>query len=204
MLLVTQPATPGQSFLVGTARESAGIQRALSSSDAELTLLDDREATTAAVQEAMAQHPWVHMACHGSQEIVGDPTQSAFMLHDGRLSLVDLMGTASDNAELAFLSACQTAFGHLKNPEESAHLAAGMLAVGFKAVIGTTWSIWDDDAPVVVEAFYKELVALRSSGTLGLGETGAAYALHEATRVLREKVGDREFMRWIPFVHFGA
>ena len=79
-----------------------------------------------------------------------------------------------------------------------------MLAVGFKAVIGTTWSIRDDDAPVVVEAFYKELLALRSSGTLDRGETGAAYALHEAMRVLRGKVGDSNFMRWVPFVHFGV
>ncbi|KZV67447.1 hypothetical protein PENSPDRAFT_583974, partial [Peniophora sp. CONT] len=204
VLLVTQPATPDQSPLPGTARESAGLLRALATLDIRSTVLDDKDAIVSAVQGAMPQHSWVHLACHGSQDIMDDPTQSAFMLHDGRLSLADLMGTVSHNAELAFLSACQTAVGHIKNPEESAHLAAGMLAVGFKAVIGTTWSIRDDDAPVVVEAFYKELLALRGAGTLGQGETGAAYALHEAMRVLRETVGENSFMRWVPFVHFGV
>ena len=105
---------------------------------------------------------------------------------------------------LAFLSACQTAVGDRKTWEESARLAAGMLAVGFKGVVGTMWSIGDADAPIVVDAYYKELLALRSSGTLRKGETGAAYALHEATRVLREKVGVDNFVRWVPFVHFGA
>ena len=78
-----------------------------------------------------------------------------------------------------------------------------MLAVGFKGVIATMWSIVDADAPVVVEAYYKELLALRRAGALGRGGTGAAYALHEATRVLREKVGEEKVVKWAPFVHFG-
>ena len=135
---------------------------------------------------------------------MADATKSAFALCDGPLTLADLMRTVADNAELAFLSACQTAVGDANTPEESAHLAAGMLAVGFKGVVATMWSIVDADAPVVVEAYYKELLALRAAGKLGKGETGAAYALHEAQKVLREKVGVTEFMRWAPFVHFGV
>ena len=114
------------------------------------------------------------------------------------------MATVADDAELAFLSACQTAVGDEKTPEESAHLAAGMLAVGYKGVVATMWSIMDEYAPIVVEAYYKKLLALRSDGELGEGETGAVYALHEATRVLRKKVGEDKFMRWVPFVHFGV
>ena len=38
---------------------------------------------------------------------------------------------------------------------------------------------------------------------LGKGETGAAYALHEATKQLRAIVGEKQFSRWAPFVHFG-
>ena len=92
------------------------------------------------------------------------------------------MNTVSDNAELAFLSACQTAVGDEKIPEESAHLAAGMLAVGFKGVVATMWSIRDEDAPVVVEEYYKKLLGFRNTGNVQRGQTGAAYALHEATR----------------------
>ena len=110
----------------------------------------------------------------------------------------------SDKAELAFLSACETALGDRKIPEESAHFAAGMLAVGFKGVIATMWSIYDADAPIIVEAYYKKLLELRASGAVPVGHTGAAYALLHAMGVLREKVGESEFHRWVPFVHFGA
>ena len=113
------------------------------------------------------------------------------------------MGTASKDAELAFLSACQTATGDKKNPEESVHLAAGMLAVGFKGVVATLWSIGDEDAPVVVDAYYKKLFELRGSGMLKNSQTGAAYALHEAVKVLRERVGGSKFVKWATFVHFG-
>ena len=150
----------------------------------------------------MSQYPWIHLACHGKQDAT-DPTQSAFHLYDGPLTLSALMNTTSDNAELAFLSACQTAVGDEKIPEESVHLAAGMLVVGFKGVIATMWSIGDEDAPTVAEAYYKKLIEPRNSGEVKVG-TGAAYALHEATRVLRGKVGEENVVKWAPFVHFGV
>ncbi|KZV77212.1 hypothetical protein PENSPDRAFT_568231 [Peniophora sp. CONT] len=202
-LVLTQPDTPHSSPLPGTHLEGRRLQEVLAGSQIDSTLLEHTKATVAAVKSAINQYPWIHFACHGKQHS-GDPTQSAFALYDGPLSLAALMSTTAENAELAFLSACQTATGDEKNPEESAHLAAGMLAVGFKGVAATLWSIGDRDAPIVVEAYYKELLKLRESGTLGKGETGAAYALHEAVRVLRERLGENKFVRWAPFVHFGV
>ncbi|KZV62883.1 TPR-like protein [Peniophora sp. CONT] len=202
VLIVTQPSTPDHTPLPGTVLEGNRLRDTLAASGITSKWLNNEFATLHEVRIIMKEYPWIHLACHGSQNRE-DATQSAFHLYDGPLTLTDLMGTAADNAELAFLSACQTAVGDKEVPEESAHLAAGMLAVGFKGVIATMWSIQDADAPIVVEAYYKELLALRSSGTLGKGETGAAYALHEATRVLRETAGETSFMRWVPFVHFG-
>ena len=164
--------------------------------------LEGDSGTVATALAALPRHSWIHLACHGFQK-PENPIASAFALYDGPMTLSALMGTESRNAEFAFLSACQTAVGDEKVPEESVHLAAGMLAVGFKGVIGTMWSIRDEDAPVVAEAYYKKLIELRSGRTLLKAETGAAYALHEATRVLREKVGESNFVRWIPFVHYG-
>ena len=131
--------------------------------------------------------------------------KSAFALYDGPLSLAELMSTtATGRAELAFLSACQTAVGDEKIPEESMHLAAGMLAVGFKGVVATMWSIRDEDAPIVVAEYYKKLLDIRNTGSLQRGQTGAAYALHAATKRLREEVGEKSFERWVPFVHYGV
>ena len=167
------------------------------------TSLDDESATVEAVRAVVPRASWVHLACHGSQD-PDDPTQSAFRLYDGPLTLAMLMSTVADGAELAFLSACQTAVGDEKVPEESVHLAAGMLAVGFKGVIGTMWSIFDDDAPIIAEAYYTKLLELRSSGDVAPGYTGAAYALHHAAKVLREHVDEKKIWRWAPYVHFGA
>ncbi|KZV76155.1 hypothetical protein PENSPDRAFT_747858 [Peniophora sp. CONT] len=198
MLVVAQPATPGLSKLLGTQQECARIRELLPASN----FLNHEEATTAKTRSVMGQYPWLHLACHGVQDMA-KTTQSGFILYDGRLTLTALMEIVSENAELAFLSACQTPAGDEKIPEESAHLAAGMLAVGFKGVVATMWSIWDVDAPVIVEAYYRKLLELRGSGELTAGYTGAAYALHEAMKVLRERVGEEKFERWIPFVHFG-
>ncbi|VDC06285.1 unnamed protein product [Peniophora sp. CBMAI 1063] len=203
VLIVTQPDAPGLPPLPGTLVEGERLQALLSSSHTPFTTFNGVEATTSIVSEVLGQHSWMHLACHGSQHLA-DPTQSAFALHDGPLSLVTLMAMVADNAELAFLSACQTAVGDEKIPEESIHLAAGMLAVGFKGVVATTWSIQDDDAPHVVEAYYETLLRLRASGKVRSGETGAAFALHEATKSLREKIGVDSIVRWAPFVHFGA
>ncbi|KZV67211.1 hypothetical protein PENSPDRAFT_755069 [Peniophora sp. CONT] len=203
VLVVTQPNTPGMPPLPGTTVEGERLRQVLSQAQIAHSAFNGKQASTTAVRAALDDHPWLHLACHGSQDIT-DPMKSAFALYDGPLSLTDLMATTANNAELAFLSACQTAVGDEKIPEESMHLAAGMLAVGYKGVIATMWSIRDDDAPLVVEAYYKKLLGLRASGTLGKGETGAAYALHDATKRLREEVGEKEFARWAPFVHFGV
>ncbi|KZV68454.1 TPR-like protein [Peniophora sp. CONT] len=202
VLVVTQSETPGLSPLPGTVVEGERLGDVFSESRMTCSALTGERASTGIVRAYLDDHTWLHLACHGLQD-PKDPLQSAFALHDGPLSLRDLMTTTADNAELAFLSACQTAVGDEKIPEESMHLAAGMLAVGYKGVVATMWSIRDDDAPLVVEAYYKKLLGLRASGTLGRAETGAAYALHEATKRLREKIGEKEFVRWAPFVHFG-
>lgn len=203
MLLVTQPMTPNHTALPYTEEERTCTQNILEQANIPTRILTHEEATVAAVSGAIDGHSWLHLACHGKQDW-NDPTKSAFSLYDGPLSIPNLMRTAGDSAELAFLSACQTAKGDLHIKEEAAHLAAGMLAVGFCGVVGTMWSIGDADAPVVVEAYYTKLIEMRNQGLVAPGETGAAYALHEAVGRLRERVGEKNFEKWAPFVHYGV
>ena len=203
LLVVTQPATPGQSPLPGTADEGTRLAKIFSMPHFSSNALDHKHATVDAVLRAISEHSWVHFACHGSQNLA-DPTQSAFALYDGPLTLERLMGTVAENAELGFLSACQTAVGDENVPEESAHLAAGMLAVGFKGVVATMWSIQDADAPIIVEAYYNKIINhIRMVTSPEKGTTGAAEALHIAVGQLRQLVGVKKFERWAPFVHFG-
>jgi CHAT domain-containing protein len=89
----------------------------------------------ALLEEAPAQI--LHMACHGIQD--SDPLKSSFLLHDGRLSIEDIIQLNLPHASVAFLSACQTAKGDQNSPDQAVHLAASMLFCGFRSVVGTMW-----------------------------------------------------------------
>ncbi|KAF8906167.1 CHAT domain-containing protein [Mucidula mucida] len=189
---VSQPATPHQIPIPSTITEVKAIQHVATSHG--LTWLNDSAATTSAVLADMEEHAWVHLACHAVQDPL-EPLQSAFLLHDGGLTLRSIMRLRFDRGKaLAVLSACQTATGDSKVPDEAVHLAAA----GFQNVVGTMWSINDKDAPVFATAFYSYLINEASGDS---GQT--AQALHHAVRKLRDQVGESNFLKWVPFIHVG-
>jgi CHAT domain-containing protein len=98
----------------------------------------DGGATVQRLIEGMQSASVVHLACHGAQN-EEDPLQSGFVMHDGMLTLSQLMELDVPNAAVAFLSACETAMGDGNLPDESVHLAAAMLFLGFRSVVGTMW-----------------------------------------------------------------
>ncbi|KAI0033892.1 hypothetical protein K488DRAFT_46758, partial [Vararia minispora EC-137] len=121
-----------------------------------------------------------------------DPRKSASALYDGRLELTTLMAKSMDDATLAFLSACQTVTGDAKLPEEAVHLVAGILAVDYRSIVGTMWSVGDNDALLVADEMYGCLREDPAHLDGGLEhESGTAYALHGAVKTLRESVGER-------------
>ncbi|KAJ7226827.1 CHAT domain-containing protein [Mycena pura] len=146
------------------------------------------------VQKAMKASRWVHFACHGVQSTT--PTESALLLAgSSRLTLSNIIKLSLPNADLAFLSACQTATGSRGLQDESVHLTAGMLLVGYRGVIGTMWSIMDNDAPQVASDVYAHLLE-----TSPPDPTRAAEALHLAVQKLQK---NKSFLHWVTFVHFG-
>jgi CHAT domain-containing protein len=195
ILAVGQAVTAGCMPLPGTVAELAQIQE--KSGSLPFTRLDGDSASSAAVLGAMKQHSWVHLACHASQNNA-DPTASAFHLHESQLDLASIARQPLKNAELAFLSACETATGDERLPDEAVHLAAGMIMAGYRTVIGTMWSIEDEDAPVVANNFYSHLLEGGVPDSLK-----SAKALHDAVGHLRAKVGEKEFARWVPYIHIG-
>jgi CHAT domain-containing protein len=193
---ISQSMTAAHSFLPGALAEIDAIQSIVD--EKYLHRLDDISATTMAVLQAMEENSWIHFACHGIQHRT-DPMKSAFILHDGPLELGSISNKSLPHARFAFLSACQTATGDESLPEEAVHLAAGMLMAGYRSVIGTMWSIRDQDGPVIAKEVYRHLTPLMETGN---GQT--AKALHQAVKILREKNGEQDFLSWIPFVHFGT
>ncbi|KAG8690682.1 hypothetical protein FRC11_009859 [Ceratobasidium sp. 423] len=196
LLLVGQAATPGKTPLPGTKAELKLIKQQIPPSLRYTELVDSR-ATTISVSTALAHHDWVHLACHAHQNITR-PTESGFFLHDNTLDLAQITQQSFRNKGLAFLSACQTAQGDENLPDESVHLAAGMLMAGYPSVIATMWSVAGADAPVVADIVYERLLHGREI------HSEISKALHSAVRKLREKVGEMEFSRWAPFIHIGV
>jgi CHAT domain-containing protein len=92
------------------------------------------------VAEVFTSTNLVHIACHGKQSAV-HALSSGFCLSDGSLSISRLMDLDLQNAFFAFLSACETAKGDEKQPDQTVHLAAAMLFVGFRSIVGTMWSV---------------------------------------------------------------
>ncbi|KAJ6548811.1 CHAT domain-containing protein [Mycena capillaripes] len=198
LLAVAQPSALGRTCLPGTRAEIKRIQESAQSKIPVCSLVA-HEATLVRVEEEIMKSSWVHFACHGVQDRLS-PTESALLLDENsQLTLSRIIELNLPHADLAFLSACQTATGDKKLQEES-HLAAGMLLAGYRGVIATMWSIMDNDAPQVAEDVYKHLFK-----TSPPDPTRAAEALHLAVRNLREgSEGRKSLFHWVPFIHVGV
>ena len=207
LLLISVPETPRFPRLAtipGTKREIELIQQRLDDNLRILPLSQD-SATINNVMEGMESYSCIHLACHAGQD-PGNPLESGFYLHDGRLELSDVIKKQVAISDFAFLSACQTSTGHATLSEEAVHLAAGMLAAGYRGVVGTMWAIQDYYGPQIAEEFYGNLINhVGHDGRKRLSSDGAAHALHYAIQKIRKTVGDseRSLLVWVPYVHFG-
>ncbi|KAH9831400.1 CHAT domain-containing protein [Rhodofomes roseus] len=197
LLGICQSFTPGQPPLYAAQDEVNAIVHLVSQYDPQaMVVLKDSAATVEQTLKNIEESDWIHLACHGVQDMT-EPTSSAIILWDGSLSLADVIKLSLQDAELAFLSACETATGDNKLSEEAVHLAAGMLLAGYKGVIATMWSIQDEDGPVVAEKVYAVLLKGGIPNAMK-----AAQALHDA--VLELQKSGASFERWVPFIHMGV
>jgi CHAT domain-containing protein len=198
--LISQPATPNLPRIPGTTKEVLAIKQLLQNHDVQVLCLEGEAATVNQGITNMETHSCIHFACHAHQN-TQEPLKSRFMFHDGGLELLEIIRKKLIGADLAYLSACQTSTGDEKLSEEAVHLAAGMLAAGYRGVIATMWSISDRHGPQVAEDFYARLIS-QDLELNGLSTDNAAHALHCSTQKLRKQLGDLA-LDWIPYVHFG-
>ncbi|KAJ7720183.1 CHAT domain-containing protein [Mycena metata] len=197
MLAVIQPEIPGDHRLDlrFTLEELRMIEQHVPKT--WLTKLGTKEGPTYVerVLSLLPEASFVHFACHGLQDLV-NPLESALVLGDGNLTVSKIMQNPIQNASLAFLSASETAMGDEKVPDEAIHLAATMLFAGFRGVVGTMWTMHDEDGPEVVDVFYNHIFGTNPESHPD--STKAAEALHLAVNKLRteKKV---PFWRWVGF-----
>ncbi|KAF8150680.1 CHAT domain-containing protein [Crassisporium funariophilum] len=163
----------------------------------KIMVLMNEEATLDQVAIQLSRSTWLHLACHGQQGNTQDPLRSGLVLYnDAKLDLERIISTPIPAAEFVFLSACETAMGDVELTNESLHLAGGMIFAGFKATIGTLWSMNDNDGPVITKAVYTHLFKEREPNVKDTAE-----ALHKAVNSLRAQGAPSH--RWVPFIHIG-
>jgi tetratricopeptide (TPR) repeat protein len=196
MLAIAQPEAIGEAGpLLSAMSEVESLQSVIG--PRESTTLVGQKATVDEVASALERCTWAHFACHAFQDL-NQPTKSAFLMHDGHLTLSHLAQSPLRKAQFAYLSACQSAKGSKFLPNESVHIAAGLQLVGFRSVVGTMWSIDDEDGAFVAKQFYEHLFKDNNSYPHA---SDTAHALHLAVQQLRRNRAP--LSQWVPFIHIG-
>ncbi|WP_189714179.1 CHAT domain-containing protein [Streptomyces phaeofaciens] len=192
MLIVAVPDAPDAVPLTDVVRERDLLTSVFADRH---TLLEGGAANADAVLTEMSRHRWAHFCCHGGQDLT-DPSRGGLLLRDRTLGIAEI-SARRHHGEFAFLSACMTATGGVVLPDEAITLAAALHYTGYRRVIGTLWSVYDDTAADVAATVYADLTA-----TGRFEPERSADALHRAIRELRD-VHRLPPSAWTPFTHTG-
>lgn len=219
VLAVSQPETPGRQPLPQASKELDCIRTAARHRKLPLrvTVIEGKAALKATVLQSIAKHPWVHLICHGHQD-PHLPFSSNFSMEDGPISLLSLLQQDLPLAELAVLSACHSAKVNKDLPDESLHLAAGMMMAGFRSVVGTMWALDDGVAPLVMKEFYREMLPKDGEPKRAADAAVALWNAVDTVAVMKKEIPQPKdkpsnvepaepplmpFMQRINFVHYG-
>jgi CHAT domain-containing protein/Tfp pilus assembly protein PilF len=110
-----------------------------------------------------------------------------FLVTAFELAGLDLWGT-----QLAVLSACDTGRGDIKLGQGVYGLRRALIIAGAETVVMSLWKVNDDSTRVLMESFYRNLLA-------GMGR---AAALRDAMRSLRQTHPHPYY--WAPFIALGS
>ncbi|KAJ6529339.1 CHAT domain-containing protein [Mycena capillaripes] len=190
---VTHTDSKGSNSLKGVVQEVNKIISIIKEPYIQCSI--GEQARVDAVRAQLQDCSWVHLACHGHQNL-RDPAKSHLLLYEGNLELETILRMPLPNAQFVFLAACQTAMGDAELVNESFHLSGGFITAGFRSAIGTMWSMNDEDGPTVAGIVYSHL--FRDGRPRA---SDASEALSLAVKELRNRKIPYE--RWIPFIHIG-
>jgi hypothetical protein len=194
LVVVSVPDAPGGSHLPGAA--DAGL--AILDRQLDVRRLAGPAANREEVLRELAGRPWAHFACHAVADLA-HPSRSHLVLRDGPLPVSELLATRLPAAELAVLSACETARGGIALADESLHIAAAFHLAGYRHVVGGLWALSDVVAAEVVERFFAIMVADPGAAE---DPRQPARALHQAVWAVRDANPDAPSL-WAPFLHVG-
>ncbi|WP_371786269.1 CHAT domain-containing protein [Streptosporangium subroseum] len=195
VVVVSVPDAPGTVPLPGVRRETESLVRRFP----DATVLAGPDATHDRVLAALGSHRVAHFACHAAAD-PAQPSQGHLVLWDYEerpLTVLELGRHDLGRAQLAYLSACETAGGSRTLINEALHITAACQLAGFPHVIGTLWPISDRFAAQVADEVYA---ALSRRGKVNVAQAPAA--LHQVIRQARGRHPGRAGL-WAAFLHYG-
>jgi len=148
--------TGGESLVVGVADDDAPLIDREVPAIAALSgahVLSGADATIAAFRASAPAARTIHLACHG-RFVPSLPSASGVRLADGWLPLRDIVELGLD-ADLVFLSGCETGRHAIDIGDELAGIARAFLAGGARRLVTTLWSVRDAAALDVAERFHE-------------------------------------------------
>ncbi|HEX6347011.1 CHAT domain-containing protein [Umezawaea sp.] len=195
-VVVAMPETPGAGALPSAESEAETITGLVPGSVG----LVRAEATRAAVVEALPRHAITHFACHAVGD-PRDPSASRLLLHDHEtdaLTVAEVFQLDLPNADLVFLSACNTTDTAPRLVDEAIHITGAFHLAGYRHVIGTLTPV-NATAARVAAAVYGLLTL---GGTVAPDTAGTALALHHAVRLIRTDHPGAPHT-WAAWIHVG-
>jgi CHAT domain-containing protein len=193
-LIVAAPDIAGVGALPGARRETDAVSALLPGAD----ILADP--TKARILRALPEYPIAHFACHAVADLT-DPAASHLVLADQESAPLTVaeVGALALNAELAYLSACETTVTTVGLADEAVHITGEFHLAGYQHVIGTAWPVFDTTASRMAESFYTRLA---DSGVAPVDIRASALALHHSVRRARA-LWIKHPTKWAPYTHTG-
>jgi len=169
------------------------------------TVLVDRAATEGALRQLSQRATILHIATHGILDDL-NPMYSHLMLapgsgrgtdDDGRLDAWELMDMGL-SADLAILSACQTARGGIGYGEGLLGLSWSLFAAGASTAVVSQWEVDSASTTSLMIAFHQRLLKSRAA------ITDAPESLRQAAMTLMKNPAYRHPFYWAGFISVGA
>ena len=168
------------------AEEEASHRRCCCGGDALVGPASKREAL---FRQAPTRR-YLHISCHGEFD-PESPLESLLHLGAGEtLTAHQVLDALRLSCELVTLSACESGLSRVRRGDELMGLVRAFMVAGAPAVIATLWRVDERSTRILMERFYREVVAGASF----------AQALHEAQLYLRT-LSPREVVRLLADGH---
>jgi CHAT domain-containing protein len=129
-LLVAERNAPGMPILDAAEEEVRRAAAVLNSARATVTVLNEEDARPRldTVLKHVEDTHILHLSCHGEQD-TADALQSRFVLRDHPLTIAKLTKLSLPKAQLAVLTACETAQGAAAQPDQASFLVVAQFEI---------------------------------------------------------------------------